>query len=95
LVVDYSKVKIDFDQKSKQLKLERIRLLQEKIKEKTGKDVKINLHEHMTNNRKDTLNLSAIMGTGPFKSDVSFLKKIKNKLENLDKIKSLIICLKK
>ena len=43
LVVDYSKVKIDFDQKSKALKMERIRLLQEKIKEKTGKDVKINL----------------------------------------------------
>ena len=43
LVVDYSKVKINFDQKFKQLKLERIRLLQEKIKEKTGKDIKVNL----------------------------------------------------
>jgi hypothetical protein len=43
LVVDYSKVKIDFDQKTKALKMERIRLLQEKIKQKTGKDVKINL----------------------------------------------------
>lgn len=42
LVVDYSKVKIDFDQKSKQLKMERIRLLKEKIKEKTGKDVQLN-----------------------------------------------------
>ncbi len=42
-MVDYSKVKIDFDVKSKQLKMERIRLLQEKIKEKTGKDIKINL----------------------------------------------------
>jgi hypothetical protein len=43
LIVDYSKVKIDYDQKFKLLKMERIRLLQEKIKEKTGKDVKINL----------------------------------------------------
>jgi hypothetical protein len=43
LVVDYSKVKINYDQKFKQLKLERIRLLQEKIKEKTGKEVKVNL----------------------------------------------------
>lgn len=43
LVVDYSKVRLDYDQKFKMLKLERIRLLQEKIKEKTGKDVKINL----------------------------------------------------
>lgn len=43
LIVDYSKVRIDYDQKFKMLKMERIRLLQEKIKEKTGKDVKINL----------------------------------------------------
>jgi hypothetical protein len=43
LVVDYSKVRIDYDHKFKLLKMERIRLLQEKIKEKTGKDVKINL----------------------------------------------------
>jgi hypothetical protein len=42
-VVDYSKIKIDFDHKSKQLKMERVRLLQEKIKEKTGKDIRINL----------------------------------------------------
>lgn len=43
LVVDYSKSRNLFEIKSKDLKLERIRLLQEKIKEKTGKDVKINL----------------------------------------------------
>lgn len=43
LVVDYSRVKGEFDKKFKELKLERVRLLQEKIKEKTGKDVKINL----------------------------------------------------
>jgi len=43
LIVEYSKVKIDFDQQTKALKMERIRLLQEKIKEKTGQDVKVNL----------------------------------------------------
>ena len=42
-MVDYSKVKIDFDQKTRALKLERIRLLQQKIKAKTGKDIKVNL----------------------------------------------------
>lgn len=42
-MVDYSRVKTDYDTKSKELKMERIRLLQEKIKEKTGKDVSINV----------------------------------------------------
>merc|ERR1719468_947803 len=37
LVVDYSEMKAEFDVKSKELKLERIRLLHEKINEKTGK----------------------------------------------------------
>ncbi len=44
LVVDYLNVKADFDKKSKELKLERIKLLQEKIAEKTGQTFDINLY---------------------------------------------------
>jgi hypothetical protein len=43
LVVDYNKIKDSYDKKSKDLKRERVRLFTEKIKEKTGKDVNINL----------------------------------------------------
>ena len=59
-MVDFSKVKIDFDQKSKQLKMERIKLLQEKIKEKTGKDVKINLFEKEKPNEEQIKKLKKI-----------------------------------
>ncbi|RNA02600.1 E3 ubiquitin- ligase BRE1-like 2-like [Brachionus plicatilis] len=64
LVVDYSRVKIDYDQKSRELKMERIRLLQEKIKEKTGKNVTINLYDNK-NDKKD--NLDALLND-PFKT---------------------------
>lgn len=43
-MVDYSRAKTDYDKKSRELKMERVRLLQEKIKEKTGKDVEINVY---------------------------------------------------
>lgn len=43
LIVDYNKIKDAYDKKSKELKRERVRLFTEKIKEKTGKDVKINI----------------------------------------------------
>ncbi len=42
LVVDYTEIKVEFDQKSKELKMERIRLLREKIKEKSGTNIDIN-----------------------------------------------------
>jgi len=42
LVVDYSETKVEFDQKSKELKIERIRLLREKIKEKSGTNIDMN-----------------------------------------------------
>ena len=44
LVVDYNKIKETYDKQSKELKRERVRLFTEKIKEKTGKDVNINLY---------------------------------------------------
>lgn len=44
IVVEYLRTKSEYEQKSKQLKLERTRLMQEKIKEKTGKDVNIKIH---------------------------------------------------
>ena len=85
LVVDYSRVKIDFDQKSKQLKMERIRLLQEKIKEKTGKDIKINLSDHM-GSKKDNLNLSTIMNTpfGPNENPTGAQEITEKPLSNFD-----------
>lgn len=43
LVVDYQKVLEDLTKNSKNLKSERIKLLQAKIKDKTGKDVNVNL----------------------------------------------------
>jgi hypothetical protein len=52
LVVDFTKAKADYDEKSRELKRERIKLLQEKIKQKTGKDVKITDIE--SNNAKDS-----------------------------------------
>ncbi|CAF0828677.1 unnamed protein product [Brachionus calyciflorus] len=66
LVVDYTKVRIDYDQKSKQLKMERVRLLQEKIKEKTGKDVKINIFDSASD-KKDNLNIESLLNQ-PFKT---------------------------
>ena len=44
IVVEYIRVKTDYESKSKQLKLERTKLMQEKIKEKTGKDINIKIH---------------------------------------------------
>ncbi len=44
IVVEYLRVRNDYDQKSKQLKIERTKLMQEKIKEKTGKNVNIKIH---------------------------------------------------
>ena len=43
LVVDFNQVKKDLDEKSYLLKKERIRLLHDKIQEKTGKDVNLSL----------------------------------------------------
>ena len=43
LLRDYSLIKAQFDQKSNDLKCERIKILQEKIVEKTGKLVDLNL----------------------------------------------------
>lgn len=60
LVVDFSRVKIDYDVKSRELKLERIRLLQEKIKDKTGKDIKVNLFDiEASGKEKEDLTLPA------------------------------------
>ena len=61
LVVDYSKARIDYEQKSKQLKLERVRLLQEKIKEKTGQDVKVNIPDMVSDKDKNDVNLNPIV----------------------------------
>lgn len=47
LVVDYSDIKAEFDVKSKALKLERIRLLHEKINEKTGKKFNMSLFSEL------------------------------------------------
>ena len=84
-MVDFSKVKIDFDQKSKQLKMERIKLLQEKIKEKTGKDVKINLFEKEKPNE-EQLNLNTIINQ-PFKAGVGCLIFLSRKILVLNKFK--------
>ena len=43
LIVDFTKAKTDYNEKFKALKMERIRLLEVKIKEKTGRDIKVNL----------------------------------------------------
>lgn len=43
LVVDYSEIKAEFDQKFKELKMERIRLLNERINENTGKKIDLSL----------------------------------------------------
>ena len=72
LVVDFSKSRIDYEQKSKQLKMERIRLLQEKIKEKTGKDVKINVPEMNSDKKDDKLNMNPIVNQ-PIGGNVSIL----------------------
>lgn len=53
LVVDYSEMKAEFDVKSKELKLERIRLLHEKINEKTGKKFNLSLFKKEINKKKD------------------------------------------
>ncbi len=42
--VEFNRSKIDYDLKVKQLKQERINLMQEKIRETTGKTVKIKIH---------------------------------------------------
>ena len=44
IVVEYLKTKTDYETKSKALKIERTRMMQDKIKEKTGKDVNIKIH---------------------------------------------------
>ena len=43
-MADYSKIRIEFEQTTKKLKMERIKLMQEKIKEKTGKNINIKIH---------------------------------------------------
>jgi len=45
LMADYSKIRIEFEQTTKKLKMERIKLMQEKIKEKTGKSINIKIHD--------------------------------------------------
>lgn len=56
LVVDYNKIKETYDKQSKELKRERVRLFTEKIKEKTGKDVNINLYENMKSEKTTMMN---------------------------------------
>ncbi len=42
-MVEYKKIRDDFDQKTKELKVERVRLMEEKIREKTGQSVQIKM----------------------------------------------------
>lgn len=52
LVVDYQKVLQDLTVRSRELRDERIKLLQIKIKDKTGKDVNVNLFSELCSNFK-------------------------------------------
>jgi hypothetical protein len=49
ILVDFNSKKKEYDDASRNLKCERIRLLQDKIKEKTGEDVVLNLMGNYSN----------------------------------------------
>lgn len=64
LIAEYSKLKSEFEFKSDALKRERIRLLQQKVKEKMGKNVNMNVIDIVPD--KEKTNLSLILS--PLKS---------------------------
>lgn len=56
LVADYTRTKLEFDSTNKKLKLERVRLMQDAIKQKTGKTVNIKIHDTERNTNPVDLN---------------------------------------